>query len=274
MSKQTKGLIGILVVCIVLIVVLSIELFSIKEEEIKEPSVTDTIVQEEVEYSDDYYRSFYKSQKDINDDYVGQIFFKSGLIVQPFVQGETNDTYLRTDWTNDKYDVEGSNFMDYDNTLDDQNIVIYGHYVFEYLDPTLTHKFTPLERLLDEDNYKDNSIIYLLLEDEIREYEIASVFYAQLVKEGGYYYTHENQQYYLTSFSDDYFNIYHDSVKKVEQYNTGIDFNSTDKILTLQTCTRDREDLREIVIAVEKHVYKIDGECSLEKYDLNSSERD
>lgn len=274
MSKQTKGLIGILVVCIVLIVVLSIELFSIEEEKVEEPSITDTIVQEEVEYSDDYYRSFYKSQKDINDDYVGQIFFKSGLIVQPFVQGETNDTYLRTDWTNGKYDVEGSNFMDYDNTLDDQNIVIYGHYVFEYLDPTLTHKFTPLERLLDEDNYKDNSIIYLLLEDEIREYEIASVFYAQLVKEGVYYYTQENQQYYLTSFSDEYFNIYHDSVKEVEQYNTGIDFNRTDKLLTLQTCTRDREDLREIVIAVEKHVYKLDGKCSLEKYDLNSSESD
>lgn len=275
MYKSTKRLMAILVVCIVLLMAAVYVLKTSAKIEVSDDkeAVADVIIEEETEYSDDYYRSFYNSQKDINDDYVGQIFFKSGLMVQPFVQGETNDTYLRTDWTNGKYDVEGSNFMDYDNTLDDQNIVIYGHYVFEYLDPTLTHKFTPLERLLDEDNYKDNSIIYLLLEGEIREYEIASVFYAQLVKEGEYYYTQENQQYYLTSFSDEYFNIYHDSVKEVEQYNTDIDFNSTDKLLTLQTCTRDREDLREIVIAVEKRVYKLDGKCNLKKFDLNNSEQ-
>ena len=37
---------------------------------------------------------FYKSQKEINEDYVGQIFFKSGLITEPFVQGLCNSTYL------------------------------------------------------------------------------------------------------------------------------------------------------------------------------------
>lgn len=279
MNKTTKKLLAVLMACIVLLVAAGAFLFGTKKEEpaIEDEPVVEVIEKEEeeptVEYTDDYYREFYKSQKDINEDYVGQIFFKSGLIVQPFVQGKTNGTYLRTDWTNGKYDVEGSNFMDCDNTIDDQNVVIYGHYVFEYLDPTLTHKFSPLEQLLSKENYEDNKTIYLLLENEIREYEIASVFYAQLVKDGEYYYTQDNQQYYLSSYSDDYFETYYQAVKEVEQYKTGIDFTKNDKLLTLQTCTRNREDLREIVIAVEKNVYKLDGKCTFEKFDLTNSER-
>ena len=275
MNKKTKRLIAILMVCIVLLIVAVFVLVTSDKKEVsasEEEPIMD-VIEEEVKYSDDYYRDFYKSQKEINEDYVGQLFFESGLIVQPFVQGKTNGAYLRTDWINGKYDVEGSNFMDYANTLDDENLVIYGHYVFEYLDPTLTHKFTPLEQLLSKENYEDNKIIYLLLENEIREYEIASVFYAQLIKDGEYYYTQDDQQYYLTSFSDEYFDIYHQSVKEVEQYKTGLDFTKDDKLLTLQTCTRNREDLREIVIAVEKNVYKLDGKCTLKEYDLSNSER-
>ena len=167
MNKKTKSLATILSLCVVLLIVLSVVLLNVnkKEEPVADNPVVDnnvTEVIEEVEYTDDYYRDFFNSQKAINEDYMGQLFFKSGLIVQPFVQGSTNGTYLRTDWRNGKYDVEGSNFMDADCDVDSHNLVIYGHYVFEYLDPTLSHKFTALEQLLDEENYKDNNIIYLL----------------------------------------------------------------------------------------------------------------
>lgn len=278
MNKKTKRLLGILSCCVVLIIVLSIVLFtSGKSEAVKEDDVIDNnvneVIEDKKEYTDSYYRDFYNSQKAINEDYQGTLFFKSGLIVQPFVQGTTNGTYLRTDWTNGKYDVEGSNFMDAECGLDSHNLVIYGHYVFEYLDPTLSHKFTPLEQLLDENNYKDNNIIYLLLEDEIREYEIASVSYVQLIKIGNDYYTEDDFQYYLSDFSEVYFDNYHHKVKLVEQYDTGVDFTYEDKLLTLQTCTRSREDMREIVICVLRNTYKLDGECTFEKYDLSNSER-
>ena len=268
-TNKKKILAIILVGCLIIIGIFGILYFRPKEE-VEIPVIDDT--EEKVEYtitySDEYYRNFYKSQKEINEDYVGQIFFQSGLITEPFVQGNSNSTYLRTDWVSGEYDVEGSNFMDYENTLDDQNIVIYGHYVFESLDPTLTHKFTPLEKLLTSDNYEDNKTIYLLLEDEIREYEIASVSYIELVKDGDYYYTNEDEQYYLTNFSKDYFETYHYRIKQLEQYKTGLDFTFGDKLLTLQTCTRSREDLREIVIAVLKDTYKLDGKCTLPEYQL------
>lgn len=268
-TNKKKILAIILVGCLIIIGIFGILYFRPKEE-VEIPVIDDTEekIEDTITYSDEYYRNFYKSQKEINEDYVGQIFFQSGLITEPFVQGDSNFTYLRTDWVSGEYDVEGSNFMDYENTLDDQNIVIYGHYVFESLDPTLTHKFTPLEKLLTSDNYEDNKTIYLLLEDEIREYEIASVSYIELVKDGDYYYTNEDEQYYLTNFSKDYFETYHYRIKQLEQYKTGLDFTFGDKLLTLQTCTRSREDLREIVIAVLKDTYKLDGKCTLPEYQL------
>lgn len=271
MKNKNKLLLILLLICLIISGILGILYF--KNEKIEENNKEENqevIIEnkEEESYSDEYYLNFYKSQKEINEDYVGQIFFKSGLITEPFVQGLSNSTYLRTDWISGKYDVEGSNFMDYENTLDDQNIVIYGHYVFESLDPTLSHKFTPLEKLLTSDNYEDNKTIYLLLEDEIREYEIASVTYIELVKEGDYYYTNEDEQYYLANFSKEYFDTYHYRINQLEQYKTGLDFGYDDKLLTLQTCTRSREDLREIVIAVLMDTYKLDGKCTLPEYKL------
>lgn len=247
---------------------------------LNQPKQIETVVKEDgsvevVEYTGKYYREFYKSQKKLNKDYVGQIFFESGLINQPFVQGETNDTYLRTNWITNEYDVEGSNFLDAENTLDDQNLVIYGHYVFESLDPTLSHKFTPLEKLWKKGNYADNNKVFLLLENEIREYEIATVFAAQLfMDENGEYYLQEEEQYHLPSYEEEYFKVYHDRVKKIQQYETGVDFTYNDKLLTLQTCTKNREDLREIVICVQVNSYKLDNKCTFKHYDMSkSSER-
>ena len=54
-----------------------------------------------------------------SDDYVGTITFESGLIDLPFVQGEDNNVYYRTNWETKKYDEEGSIYLDSSNTLDD-----------------------------------------------------------------------------------------------------------------------------------------------------------
>lgn len=277
LTKKNKNKLALVSCLLVVIIALSAILGYMI---LNQPKQIETVVKEDgsvevVEYTGKYYREFYKSQKKLNKDYVGQIFFESGLINQPFVQGETNDTYLRTNWITNEYDVEGSNFLDAENTLDDQNLVIYGHYVFESLDPTLSHKFTPLEKLWKKENYASNNKVFLLLENEIREYEIAVVFAAQLfMDENGEYYLQEEEQYHLPSYEEEYFKVYHDRVKKIQQYETGVDFTYNDKLLTLQTCTKNREDLREIVICVQVNSYKLDNKCTFKHYDMSkSSER-
>ena len=97
--------------------------------------------------------------------------------------------------------------------------------------------------------------------------------YVQLIKIGNDYYTEDDFQYYLSDYSEVYFDSYHDKVKRLKQYDTGVNFTYDDKLLTLQTCTRNRADMREIVICVLKNTYKLDGKCTFEKYDLSNSER-
>ena len=187
----------------------------------------------------------------INGDYQGELSVGT-LFTCSFVQGESNDTYLRKDWMTMTHDEEGSIFLDSRNGLDDQNLIIYGHYVYLSYDPSGTHKFTPLRLLTEENNYEENRYITLQLQNEIRTYEIAYVYYVgTYMTDDGIRHTDEGLQYYWTEYDDDYFKEYMSNVKKAALYDTGVEADRGDNLLTLQTCVENEPDLREIVIAKE-----------------------
>ena len=151
-------------------------------------------------------RSMWLSNKEINEDYVGQIIFDSGLIDLPFVQAKStiredgepyrfytadgalvedpyayngNDVYIWTSWKTgeyDRYEEGGSVFMDYRNYLKDQNIILYGHHFVGDWDPEGKKQFTPLDVLLNEENYEENKSLRLILDNEIRSYIVTHVF--------------------------------------------------------------------------------------------------
>lgn len=188
----------------------------------------------------------------ITHDFRG--FIKVGnLIDLPFVQGKTNDTYLRKDWLTMNYDEEGSIFLDSSNDkeLNDQNLIIYGHYVYKSYEASGTHKFTPLEKLIDKENYEDNKYITLQLKDEIRTYEIAIVFYVDTYVDSAsnVRYPKEGYIYYYPNYSEEYFDTYISNAYKDAFYDTGVKVGFDDHILTLQTCVENKDDLREIVVA-------------------------
>lgn len=184
----------------------------------------------------------------ITHDFRG--FIKVGNLVDlPFVQGKSNDTYLRKDWYTMNYDEEGSIFLDSNNYLDDQNLIIYGHYVYHSYEPSGTHKFTPLDKLIDEKNYEDNKYITLQLESEIRTYEIGIVFYIDTYVEDGVRYTYPGYVYYYPNYPDDYFDEYIKNAYDAAFYDTGVEITKEDKLLTLQTCVEGKENLREIIVA-------------------------
>ena len=190
-----------------------------------------------------------------SNDYVGRISFESGLIDLPFVQGSDNNTYYRTDWETMKYDEESSIFLDSSNTLDDQNLIIIGHYVYASYDASGTHKFTPLAKLVDKDNYEANKYVKLYFKDEVRRYEIAYVYYCELIEdeyEGEkFYYTNDGFEFYYPNYTEEQFDKYIDTVKKNAFYDTGVSVDYNDKLLTLQTCVENHSELREIVLLKE-----------------------
>ena len=218
----------------------------------------------------------FRENKAINDDYIGTLRFESGLIDQPIVQGETNDTYLRTDWKTGDYALGGTCFLDYsiryektDNAPEDHNIVIYGHFMYPEYDPSRTEMFTPLHALRSEDNYEANKYIVLLQEDQVRRYQVADVYLCRLEYDTyykDYVYTTDQQQYYLGNFTPEYLEAYKDAINVsvndpslnidnegtgYDAAFTGVDFDADDSILTLQTCVLNRADLRLIVVAKE-----------------------
>lgn len=218
-------------------------------------------------------RDIWKENRAINSDYIGEIIFDSNLINKSFVQAKDvydsngnpyhfytsdgklvedyenytgNDVYIWTNWRDMSYDYNilgGSVFMDYRNELNDQNIIIYGHHFSESggNDPERIKAFTPLEKLLKQDNYKANSKVKLVLNNETRYYELVGVYMFDVLDDNHL----ENLQYYRTEYNYDEFedvrdeNYYENYIKtldSVKQYPTDAQLTTDDKTLTLQTC--------------------------------------
>lgn len=216
-------------------------------------------------------REYYKQNKDINKDYIGDIYFSSGLINDSFVQAKSvydennelytfytqngnlvkdpegyngNDVYIWKYWKTGEYDYNdhgGSVFMDYRNDLSDQNLIIYGHHFSVWNDETRTKAFTPLEQLLKKENYPNNKEINLLLENEIRTYELWAVYEYDVYDED----YNKNAQYWRYKYDYDdftdtvdenYYQNYIDFILEKRLYDTDIELTTLDKTLTLQTC--------------------------------------
>lgn len=246
-NKNTKFLIVILSILIFFIIILSFELYKTIANKGDSDDIS-IVSNEDVDLviEDDYSEliNVYETNKQINDDYVGQIYFESGLIDLPFVQGETNDTYLRTDWISGEYDIGGSVFLDSSNDIkNDQNIIIYGHNFPESYDNALSKMFTPLGFLKEKNYYEENKIINLFLGDRILKYEIVSVFRVGVLEEDGIQYINEGEPIYvLKNYSNDEFLDYIGKAKERQYYDTGVNIESSDRLLTLQTCFDDSAD--------------------------------
>lgn len=173
-----------------------------------------------------------------NSDYIGWLSFESDIISEPVMFSNDNEKYLRKDFYLEK-DGKGTVFMDQDCTLNSKNITLYGHYV--YYDENA--KFSPLHLLKDEDNYEKNQIIHFKLKDEIRTYQIFAVYYYDWMNEAGYFYQTADFQ------TEEGFLRHVRRAKDRAMYDTSIEINGEDRILTLQTCVRNRDDLRLIVVA-------------------------
>ena len=202
-------------------------------------------------------KDLYKANKKINKDYVGIIKFDSGLVDLPFVQSHKKNIseayleYERKDWKTKKEFHEGSIFMDPNNKLDDQNLVLYGHYVYPQIDETRTHKFTPLHKLRQQEFYEENKNLSLFLENEERKYEVVYVYYANVISDGNITTVPEGMEYMRTNFNEEELKTYKSMLESKLFYDTGKEITMDDKFITLQTCVQDRDDLRLIIVAKE-----------------------
>ncbi|MEE3408367.1 MAG: hypothetical protein VZQ95_03145, partial [Erysipelotrichaceae bacterium] len=162
-NMNKKTLVGLIITFLALLgslfVLINAGVIKLPEKKDDTPAEEVVVVEpDENEKKKEEYRKLYDENKAINEDYVGQIIFDSGLVDLPFVQAKStiredgepyrffaadgtlvedpyayngNDVYIWTSWKTgeyDRYEEGGSVFMDYRNYLKDQNIILYGHH--------------------------------------------------------------------------------------------------------------------------------------------------
>lgn len=183
------------------------------------------------------YMAEFQKMKERNPDFMGWIKFDSGLINLPFMYSG-DDLYLRSDFDK-KYSSSGTVYMDGGQTLNCRNITLYGHYVYAN-DQAM---FSPLDKLRKEENYEENKVFHLYLENEIRTYTVASVVEYTLGN---------NWNFDLGYYTDDQFNDFLEYGSSHKLYAIDEIMDAASNYVTLQTCIRGTDTRRTIVIGKEK----------------------
>lgn len=171
----------------------------------------------------------------INSDYMGWINIKNTPIDYPIVKGNNNEFYLTRDF-NKEYLATGSIFMDYRNEgFQDKNTVIYGHHMRD------KSMFGSLKKYKDLNYLQKNKYINITTKDnEKLVYEIFGVYVTS---------SDDIESISVNFNNQEDFSKYIKEIHKKSIYDLGTDVKSTDKILTLATCSYDFNNARLIIHA-------------------------
>ncbi len=220
--------------------------------------------------------------KAVNPDYIGNIIFDSGIVNLPIVQATNvydrngklytfyaeegqlvediedytgNDVYIWTNWKTGEYDPYGdggSVFMDFRNNLNDQNLIVYGHHFARDWDLSGSKQFTPLDALLEEENYGTNKTLKLILNNEIREYIITNVFVIDIDNEYELNIMRKNMnEDYSGNPDPEFYKDFIEYINSISKYDTGEQLSEESRTLTLVTCIQHQSQYRQIIICKE-----------------------
>lgn len=157
-----------------------------------------------------------------NNDVIGKITITDTNINEVIFQGDNNSYYLNHNGYND-YDQYGEVFLDYRIDLNSsRKILIFGHNSSRG-----KTAFSELENYYDKSFYDNHKYITITFDNEIRNYEIFSVY----VETSDWSYMNLK----FNSNNDWYSHIL--KLKNNSLYDTGVDIEEDDEILILQTCS-------------------------------------
>lgn len=176
----------------------------------------------------------------INLDVIGWIKVENSNINYPVMQN--GDYYLhRNIYKN--YSSHGTPYLaEYCNVQYSDNLIIYGHHMndnsmFAQLDNYKKQSFYENHKYIKFYSYYNGKTIE-------KTYEVAIAFKTVVYSEKGFKY------YNYTNFSDvQELNDFIENCRKLEFYNTGIDINYGDKLITLSTCEYSQKNGRIVVVA-------------------------
>ncbi|AOV06950.1 SrtB family sortase [Sporosarcina ureilytica] len=156
-----------------------------------------------------------------NDELVGWITIEGTQIDYPILQADNNVDYLNRNFYKEK-NIAGSIFMDFRNDVQNPslNTIIYGHRVKD------GSMFEQLTKFQDKDFFKTHKTFEF---DTLYDSYIAEIF--------AVYITKTDFDYIQTDFaSDTEYEQLLTGIREKSMYETDVEVNPDDHILTLSTC--------------------------------------
>lgn len=167
-----------------------------------------------------------------NQDIIGWIKVDGTRMNYPVMQTQNSPTYYLRRNFDREYSISGVPFMDAQSDIfkPTDNWLIYGH---NMKDGTMFHD---LLDYAEEDFYQEHKTIKFdtIYKGGQGEYAIVAAFYSQIYSEDKdvfKYYEHAG----LTG--EDEFNDYVKNVKRIAEYDTGVEAEYGDQLITLSTCS-------------------------------------
>ena len=159
----------------------------------------------------------------------------------PVMQTKDNKFYLFRNLYKKK-DEFGTPFVDYRVDLNNaKKTLIFGHNsIYRHM------AFEILNNYYEESYYKDHQYITLYLENDIKKYQIFSVYVET-----------KDFDYYDMKYTEEEWNKHINKLKNKSFYETNVDVESEDNILILQTCSTSKKfktDKYKFIIVVAKEV--------------------
>lgn len=173
-----------------------------------------------------------------NPQTIGYLRIPGTKVDYPVVQADNNDYYVNHDFYG-KSTSYGAVFATYKNAWKplDRNTLLYGH---NMNDGT---RFASLHNYKNLDYYRQNPIIEFdtLYEKNVWKVVACYITNGTVASDNGYFF-----DFTFNHCSDTCFEEYIEEVDKRKFYETGVDLDITDTILTLCTCAHYTDDNRHI----------------------------
>ena len=214
------------IVNIVLILIIFICIYNISEKLIEYNKADNSYEKIRIEKENE--NSLYEKYK----DYRGWIKIENTNIDYPILQAEDNSYYLDKD-INNEYLASGSIFMNYlNNGFNDMNTVLFGHHM---RNGTM---FAQLKKYKEKEFFYENKDIDVELNNnEHLKYKVFSV-----------YITNGKNNYIKTKFDNkNEYKEFLETIKNRSMYESDIELDEDDKIITLSTCSYEFNDARMVV---------------------------
>lgn len=175
-----------------------------------------------------YYREHFK-----NNDIIGRLEIPN--VFNVFITKSKDNKYYLKHSIRKKYDIFGTEFMDYRTSPTGKQINIYGHNSRFY-----KTSFKKIEKFLNKKFYLKNQYIIFQHDKGHRIYKIFAI------KE-----VFDDFEHMLMNVSDDEFASHIDNLRKDAVNQTDIEYDNNSNIIILQTCSYSKKNAYYIIIGIE-----------------------